>query len=128
MNTIKVMTVAGLDEITPELVRSWYTWLDDEGDGCSSLCFATMLAYEYYVAMGWHRCDDGVWRIAWKIGRQRFDNVLRADFDVDFESLNKPEVVESGRWDELAASIREEARRVKQEYMEKEMVKTEDET
>jgi len=86
------MKFGKLSEITGKTVRSWYEWLDKEGNGCSSLCYQSDDKYNYAVCMGWHDLGDvpkeknySHWVIAWKIGRQTRNNVMQCEFDIDFE-------------------------------------------
>ena len=92
-------------EVTGKELKKWYEWLVREQEGCCSVHFASTGKYRYCVCMGWHHYDDEVvkdehgnpvtgrwgvkyrpiWKIAWKIGRQTHNNLMRCDFDVDFE-------------------------------------------
>lgn len=127
------MKFGKLSEITGKTVKSWYEWLDKEGNGCSSLCFESDDRYNYAVCMGWHNLGDGPkaknynhWVIAWKIGRQTHNNIMQCDFDVDFEMpwdpdgdlddtlqvIEFPETADMAEWDAMASEMRSEAKRV----------------
>ena len=127
------MKFGKLSEITGKTIKSWYEWLDKEGDGCSSLCFESDDRYNYAVCMGWHNLGDGPketnynhWVIAWKIGRQTHNNIMQCDFDVDFEmprdpdgdlddtlqAVEFPETADMAEWDAMASEMRSEAERI----------------
>ena len=100
------MRIGNLKELTGKLVKDWFTWLNQEQEGCCSLCYDTTDKYRYCVCMGWRKVDidDGPgewkkcgnfkyqeqksheeWRVYWKIGRQTHNNIMQCDFDIDFE-------------------------------------------
>lgn len=109
-----------LSKVTGKRVKEWWRWLVCEQGGCCSVCFASTEKYRYYVCMGWqpgygpaseekwlgkdgkfHQSfcppvnageEDKGWRICWKIGRQTHNNIMRCDYDIDFEM---PYVTES---------------------------------
>lgn len=138
------MKFGNLRDVTGRFAEDSVKWLEKEQMGCCSVCFATDDKYNYAVCIGWHRCDDErkpdgtygeVWKIAWKVGRQTTNNVLQCDFDVDFEMPYDPETgdvddtldtieVTDGlpagyrSWAALAAHMREEARRVWNDWKE----------
>ncbi len=114
-----------LREITGETVKGWYDWLVGAQCGCCHVRFADGRAHAWSVCMGWHDPSGAgrEWRVAWKIGRQAYDNAMQTDLDVDFEMPYDPETGEvddtlevldpppdgDAEWDELAASMREQA-------------------
>ena len=99
------MKCGELKELTGKMVKEWYAWLRKQDMGCCSVWFASTDKYRYCVCMGWHHYDDEmvldghgnpvttklgvkyrpVWKVAWKIGRQTYNNIMQCDLDVDFE-------------------------------------------
>lgn len=101
------MRLSDLKKVTGKQLKSWYAGLMKDGDGCGSIWYGSTDKYRYCVCMGWHHYDDEpvldkdgkqvvygkwnipkyepVWKIAWKIGRQTYNNIMQCDLDVDFE-------------------------------------------
>ena len=84
------------EEGDTEIRKSWYEWLDKEGNGCR----------------GWHNLGDGPkeknyshWVIAWKIGRQPHNNIT-------LQAVEFPETADMAEWDAMASEMRSEAKRV----------------
>jgi len=139
------MISTDLKEVTGKNVKQWFDELQDEEEGCASIWCATSDRQSFFFVMGWHDLKDlpqsegtSHWVVAWKIGVQSVNSVMRTDFDIDFhdpkndesgEVEDTTEILDSHRvnrggkqdwsvpigyrsWDELARKIRREAKRV----------------
>ena len=123
MSEIKTMR---LNELKGKMVRDWYSWLKKNDCGCCHLEYADSDDGNVYsVCMGWKNYDDG-WKIAWKIGRQKYNNIMQSDLDLDFEMPyneetgdvdDTEEIVDSDTdWNSLAKTMKRTAMRVWKDY------------
>lgn len=97
-----------LKRVTGKWLKDTYKWFVDHEDqgGCAHIGFMNTANHEVCVCVGWTKIDvdDGPgepvkvrnctmythksheeWRVAWKIGWQKFDNGMQTDLDIDFD-------------------------------------------
>jgi hypothetical protein len=116
------INIGKLDGLNGKTVRNWYDWLKKTDCGCCHLEFGNSDDGNVYsVCMGWTDCYGG-WKIAWKIGRQKYNNLMQSDLEIDFETPyneetgdvdDTEETLDSVTdWDSLAETMKRTARRV----------------
>ncbi len=118
-----------LEKLTPDFVRGWFEGLIEAQEGCCHLEYAADEKYVYSVCMGWTQGfsdKQGLFDVAWKIGRQTHNNIMQTDLDIDFEQPwdedtgdvdNTLTLVDgSSNWEHEAYEMREEACRIWAKY------------
>ena len=114
-----------LTTVTEEWLRNSVKSLFDNNVTCCYVTFDKSANHRISVCVGWTKVEENQWQVAWKIGWQKFDNIMQCDFDVDFDM---PHTAEGGvydteeiiltsynefnqvDWNRLAIRIRETAR------------------
>lgn len=80
-----------LSAVTGKTVRDWFAQLNELDGGCVSVWYGDGEGddgtFRFFVCMGWHKCRDGKFRVAWKIGRQSENAGMQSDLDVDFSGF-----------------------------------------
>lgn len=110
-----------LNKLNGDMVRDWYNYLNENNEGCCHIDFGeTEDGYFYSICMGWTKAYDN-WKIAWKIGRQKINNAMQTDLDIDFEMpydsngdvYDTLEVVNKDTdWDSLAEEMKSAAYKI----------------
>lgn len=114
-----------LTTVTEEWLRDSVQSLLDDNCTCCWVPFDRSANHRISVCVGWTQDGENQWKVAWKIGWQKFNNIMQCDFDIDFEMPFSPdgEVYDTEEiilasynefnqvdWDDLAIRIRESAR------------------
>ena len=114
-----------LSTVTEEWLRDSVQSLLDDNCTCCYVTFDKSANHRISVCVGWARYEENQWKVAWKIGWQKFDNIMQCDFDIDFEMpysidrylYNTEEIILTSYnefnqvdWNKLAIRIRETAR------------------
>lgn len=121
-----------LPKIDGKTLKNWYEWLKEQDCGCCHMKIGDTELHEVDVCMGWHQYEEAasdgknkpVWKIAWKIGWQGFNNAMQCDLDVDFDmpgpcneygdvydtlsEVGEPETMKD--WNSLAGEINKTAK------------------
>ena len=71
-------------KVTGKWLKGCYKWLVKEDCGCCHLVIGTTAKHNVCVCVGWHDVY-GEWKVAWKIGWQKFNNCMQTDLDLDFD-------------------------------------------
>ena len=82
-----------LPKIDGKTLKGWYEWLKEQDCGCCHMKIGDTELHEVDICMGWHQYEENasngknkpVWKIAWKIGWQGFNNAMQCDLDIDFD-------------------------------------------
>lgn len=122
-----------LPKIDGKKLKDWASWLKEKDCGCCHMKIGDTELHEVDICMGWHRYEEDVdgkcapvWKIAWKIGWQSFNNYMQTDLDIDFDmpwpcneygdvydtlsEVGEPKTMKD--WNRLAAEINRTARDV----------------
>ena len=114
-----------LTTVTEKRLRDSVKSLLDDNCTCCYVTFDKSKNHRISVCVGWTQNGENQWQIAWKIGWQKFDNIMQCDFDIDFdmphtdkgEVYDSEEIILTSRnefnqvdWNKLAIRIRETAR------------------
>jgi hypothetical protein len=85
-----------LPKIDGKTVKGFVDWLHEKDCGCCHFHLTDSEDYRIHICIGWHEFDDAepgpnmtfihkpVWKVAWKIGMETFNNAMQADLDIDF--------------------------------------------
>ena len=74
-----------LAECTGKWLKGCYGWLVKQDCGCCHLVIGTTAKHNVCVCVGWTDCGGGTYKVAWKIGWQKFNNCMQTDLDLDFD-------------------------------------------
>ena len=74
-----------LAKVTGKWLKGCYKWLVKEDCGCCHIVFGTTAHYNVGVCVGWTADGPKEWKVAWKIGWQKFNNAMQTDLDIDFD-------------------------------------------
>lgn len=96
--------VPKLPKIDGKTVKDHVEWLRANDCGCCRFHLIDTDEYRIHICIGWHEFDETepgpevkvgnctmstfkhkpVWKTAWKIGMETFNNAMQTDLDVDF--------------------------------------------